>query len=467
MAVEAFGAHFLTDAFSAGHVRTERRSIRAHWDARVPLFYGNFKLFLAEELAKELHPNIPDFTVYKSKWRHGKVPFTDIDLRPAGSKTQVEQKLASLPPMSFGGVVGLAIHDFDSDRGVVARVGGRTIRLAGDSRLFQRDKNGKILVDAKKQPLIAATQTVNAITSAVKKSAAEVSTAYALGRKGRSPDAVVSELRRKGRGVFPVEHLFPRPVEDSDLAFPAADAAVKWDYGTVDELLADHEVRLALDAFAVEKAKEFQDLLGGMGKAEQKALDKRIVARLTGGPMAVAKLLRDIIDYSPDTHGGIFGQKEDDRAIAYFRNAKREKAVGTLTFVQKRRLLDQILRGATVGSDDTTIVEILASKPSDAPALIRSFGWRWFWEDLNGAALQRFVREFGPAYWATASFAAKSAEVQFHASGVTTEIAEEAIIIILRTCSRDEVRAIDKAAGGLGGDLTGKEQKELVRLRGR
>ena len=312
MATEAFGAHFLTDAFSAGHVRTEQHSARVHWDERVPLFYTNFQLFLAEQMAKELFPKIPDFAMYKSKWRHGNLGF--VDLRPAGSKTQVEQQLNKLPPLSFGGVVGLAIHDFDSDRGVMATVGGKAIRLAGDSRLFKRDKQGKVVLDAKQRPVVAETQTFNAITAAVRRSMEEVGAAYTSGRRRKTPDAVVADLRRRGRGVFPVERMFPLPVPDDKLKQPAADASVRWDYETVDELLGDHEVRLALDAFAVEKAKEFQDILGGLGAKEKQALEKRIVARLTGGPMAVAKLLRDIIDYSPDTHGGIFGRKEDERA---------------------------------------------------------------------------------------------------------------------------------------------------------
>jgi hypothetical protein len=33
LATEAFGGHYLTDSFSAGHVRTERQSIKEHWDS--------------------------------------------------------------------------------------------------------------------------------------------------------------------------------------------------------------------------------------------------------------------------------------------------------------------------------------------------------------------------------------------------------------------------------------------------
>ena len=41
MAQDAFGQHYLTDAFSAGHMRTARLGITQHWNAKVPMFYTN------------------------------------------------------------------------------------------------------------------------------------------------------------------------------------------------------------------------------------------------------------------------------------------------------------------------------------------------------------------------------------------------------------------------------------------
>ena len=49
--------------------------------------------------------------------------------------------------------------------------------------------------------------------------------------------------------------------------------------------------------------------------------------------------------------------------------------------------------------------------------------------------------------------------------GPTTEIMEETIIIILETCSKAEVLAIEKAVGGLDWDLDGVEQDKFDAMK--
>ena len=50
--LEAFSNHFLTDAFSSGHVRTPRADLGKYWHEKVPMFFYNFKMFMAEKIAK-------------------------------------------------------------------------------------------------------------------------------------------------------------------------------------------------------------------------------------------------------------------------------------------------------------------------------------------------------------------------------------------------------------------------------
>jgi hypothetical protein len=71
---------------------------------------------------------------------------------------------------------------------------------------------------------------------------------------------------------------------------------------------------------------------------------------MTGGPDWVVKLLRRIIDYTPDTGGGIAGRAEDDRAVEYYQLARKQGALGTLTVNQKERLLRHVLGGATIST---------------------------------------------------------------------------------------------------------------------
>ena len=89
LAVEAFGAHYLTDAFSAGHVRTPRVEAKAYWDAKVPMFVYNLTGYIAEAVAKNL-----------GTWQKGVIP-TDVTLRHdfpfgMGAHAQVQELLKTV-----------------------------------------------------------------------------------------------------------------------------------------------------------------------------------------------------------------------------------------------------------------------------------------------------------------------------------------------------------------------------------
>ena len=147
--------------------------------------------------------------------------------------------------------------------------------------------------------------------------------------------------------------------------------------------------------------------------------------------------------------------------------ARRRKPapLGTLTRVQRERLVRLVLGGATVGNEETMIVDLLETAPSsDLAPIIDHVRFRWLWDDLGGSQLERLVHRVGPRYWAQQAFDAKDREIKFHAAGVTTERSEEMIIVILRTCSAAQVRLLAKKHD-LDWSLDGKEQQELERLR--
>ncbi len=93
MAVEAFGEHFLTDSFSASHVRTERLSIHDYWHAKVPMFWLNFKGYMAEFIAQYIDAHgawhqraaSVDFILTEPGYLGGRIP--------PGSRMQLETAL--------------------------------------------------------------------------------------------------------------------------------------------------------------------------------------------------------------------------------------------------------------------------------------------------------------------------------------------------------------------------------------
>jgi hypothetical protein len=440
--LEAFSNHFLTDAFSSGHVRTPRQTLAEDWHRKVPMFFVNFKMFMAEQIAKYINDH---------NWRG----IATIDLLmnkeetlllPAGALPTLEQTLAAkgMPELTFGDIVGGALHDYDNKYGVDADVAGRRVKLFGDSQLLQ---GGKLTAHG--------ADTVDVAAAAVRASLDEVEEAYATGTR------VNAFLARNG-GLFAAELMVPQVAPELEQDSPQ----VRWAYDSVRDLLADKGFKEAVAITAHDKATELE----GIGKEldsdyTREAFTEGFLKKLQGSPDQVAATLQEVIDYTPDTGGGIGGHAEDFNAREYFKEAKKRGALGTLSLAQKTRLVEHVLTGATVGAEDSMIVELLDVDHADGVKIIERFGWHWLWDDIDGEDCRNFINRLGDPFWRTKTLGDKTAEVQWLASGPTTEIQQETIIIILRTCSPAQVRAIDEAAGGLDWDLTGVEQDEFDRLK--
>jgi hypothetical protein len=103
MTTEAFGAHFLTDMFSAGHVRTPRVDIRAWYGAHMPHSTDQFVAFMA----REMHSS----AVQRHPWANR------ARMVPSEADMQVRIRSlggSALNAFSLGDIVSLAIHDRDS-----------------------------------------------------------------------------------------------------------------------------------------------------------------------------------------------------------------------------------------------------------------------------------------------------------------------------------------------------------------
>ena len=98
----------------------------------------------------------------------------------------------------------------------------------------------------------------------------------------------------------------------------------------MNDLLADDRMAEALSIFAASKAGEFKDIVAGLDPIARDAMQRKIIDEMKGGPDRVVKLLRRIIDYTPDTGGGIAGRAEDDRAVEYYQLARKQGALGTV-----------------------------------------------------------------------------------------------------------------------------------------
>lgn len=447
---EAFASHFLTDAFAAGHLRTPRGAISDWWNAKVPMFWTNLKLWMAEVIAKHMNDNSLVAGVLT------------VQMLYEQAQDTLQKVEKTIPALTFGDVVSGALHDIDNEQGVMAAVGSEALKLVGDGQV----------IDGRGRELAKGMATAQKAAVSLQASLKEVRDAFRAGVMGADPGSVVQSTRLSD-GLFRAEQLWPRALADNDPR--QANASIEWQVAGPEQLFANPRMREAFTHFAHEKA----DMLAGEVKLEAPlradkmlALKEAVVDRLKGDEATVTNLLRAVINYTPGSAtgetGGLFKTDEDDDAVSYYKAAKAKNALDALTLTQRKRLVRMVLEGATVGAEETMIADLLISSPDQATAVLDDVGWHRVWTDTTGDALTRIVKDVGPRYWATKPLALKKAEVRLLSDGWTSAISQQAIVMILKTCSGpEEVRSIDKHVGwpGLEWDLTGSYQDEFDQLR--
>jgi hypothetical protein len=454
---EGFASHFLTDAFAGGHTRTPRTSISDWWNPKVPMFWHNLKLWLAENIAKHLNDNtiIAGAMTINYLWKEA------IDV--------LEGVMAEkgIPDLTFGDAIGGALHDLDNLEGVEAQVGDQFVTLVGD---------GQVL-DAKDRELARGSETLKLAAASVKVSIKDIHDAYEHAIGGMTDPAEVKQAVMTPDGMYRAEQLWPHALPDTQVANPS----LNWMVGSVTELLANPRIQEALTHFAHEKA----DTLGGEVeldppfKLEKQAALKWTLEKLKQDQAGVMKVFNEIVDYtpglatagSPEGEGeltGLFGDTSDDNARAYYKTAEKKGALHTLSIAQRQRLIRLALDGATGDDDEAMIVGLLNANYDHIVPVLDGVGWRNVWKDMDGEECRQFLNTAGPTYWRAQSYSRKRDEVGYLADGSTGEISQEAIIVILRTCTPAEVQRIDDEVGGrlgLSWDLDGAEQDEFDKLK--
>ncbi len=118
--LEAFAAHYLSDSYSAGHIRTRRYDIQKMGNNMFPLFLENFFKYSSELIAQGMPSGL------FSKDKSDNAQKIELGLR---------QKLPKNLSFGFGDLLSRAVHDYDSATGL--QLGGR--RLYGDGHVQDGD----------------------------------------------------------------------------------------------------------------------------------------------------------------------------------------------------------------------------------------------------------------------------------------------------------------------------------------
>lgn len=335
LATDGFGCHFLTDMFSAGHVRTERSSVKDYWNALQPMFFENLKGLIAQEIAVGLE---------------GKVDILGIDLSPGtifdppivdGAYDKVREKLDSAGALGWGDIMSGVLHDYDNKHGLAVTSDGRDATVFGDGQAGKGDEKSLAI-------------------KAVASSFRDVQTAYTESLKGSSLDDVMSSLLSKE--LFGAEHLVPKAKPDEQQT--PERKRIDWMKPNVDALMTDPRFVEELEGFLRAKAGRIADVAASLGKDEKAAMQTRVVDELKARPISTLYRVFNwvpTVDRSNPVHG-----------LEYWRKVQGTHwAAQTLTLPQRNELIVQFMaRSQSDGTYAEAIVAILtAASPHDRKML--------------------------------------------------------------------------------------------------
>jgi hypothetical protein len=205
-----------------------------------------------------------------------------------------------------------------------------------------------------------------------------------------------------GNGMYAAERMIPQVVPDGDPA--QTSKSIKWDFDTPDALFSDTRMAEAMRMAAGDHIQTLKDIGESLDNADQKtAFERGVVNPAQADPL---QFLKNVIHYTPNTGGGMFGHRNDDNANQYIGEAmKTPGGLASLGLDEKHKLVHD--------ATGLPLVQVLHAKSDDAPALIERAGWRVLWNRLgDDNARGQFLSMFADHWWRGQSYGARKDEVK-------------------------------------------------------
>ncbi len=371
MAMEAAAQHFLTDSFSAGHLRTPVALIRSYWAGRYPLFWYNLLHKMALDTA---------------------IRMNDIDTNPTiilGSVQQMYEAIIaevntianSLLPITLGDLLSLLFHDFDNKMGLAVSGG----RVFGDFHLDE--KNPANITRAIAQDAILAGNH-------------DVRQAFALG--GSMPGLSDAEVFRNVRAATraPADrYMAETRIPGLDPSNPpqnwrAPDFETLWSQpmlGTSGPTVGNqitagmapgNEIRKRLDAlansFQAVEPRRSGDL------HPRRAYLEGFVQPLARDPRAG---ILSIIHWAPNY--GLRGGDRDDIALATGSELSTAGKLSGMTTQARAAYVRELIGGYVADDEDAIVMQIFSTAPAaERPKIYRLVeGHEWNGDWIQGATV--------------------------------------------------------------------------------
>lgn len=200
-ALEAAAQHFLTDAVSAGHLRTPVAAIREYWQQRYPSFWEGLRRKVGKETLSAMLELLPPLRL---------LPNSLLESRAA---RVAEARTAGYPRVSLGDLLAKVFHDWDNSHGLRLDTGDW---LFGDGHIEEG--------------------VTRALASAcVRSGVDDLELAYSLGLKGKSQagEHLYQDIQNKAgapKGRFWAESKIPREASGNlPQNWRVPDAETLWD----------------------------------------------------------------------------------------------------------------------------------------------------------------------------------------------------------------------------------------------
>ena len=233
MATEAFSNHYLTDMFSAGHVRTPRAEIKDWYEKNYPDSVGKFVTYVAHWITGNLDTrgDIPFFI--PNSWIEGGIRAQVLEL--GGSAVE---------SMSIGDIVSLSVHDRDNEGLYVVSDadasgnpvgGGYRWRAIGDNHLGDATKEA---ADTKAMAVAAVRASLGELTT-VKDAGVQAAQGQCLpeAELAKAMDTAVAALQPYGAEKFiPREDITNMPEVTKGNDPNGGSGTIDWRWGQMDDI---------------------------------------------------------------------------------------------------------------------------------------------------------------------------------------------------------------------------------------
>lgn len=225
-AEEAAGGHFLTDAFSAGHIRTPRDDVKSYWEQNWSS--GDLAHGFAEWASKQMLGMGEPATMFVDPLEDpSSTPWLDLKMQSKIYDIMLEKLRAA--GFGFGDMLALALHDYDNKMGLDVIADGAQAEVFGDGHLAEGD-------------------TRDLAVKAVEAGIDEVNTVYHAAGPDTNFAKILEDLKGP-TGLYSPERQIPEAVDKKHTIDWKAD---------IDTILKDPAFEVAMISVAKKMAKELR-----------------------------------------------------------------------------------------------------------------------------------------------------------------------------------------------------------------